>query len=210
MSTASGGHRYFLVNKPYDMLSQFKSDKEEVLLGDLDFRFPEGTHAIGRLDKQSEGLLLLTTNKKVTGLLFQGDILHKRTYLVKVKNTVSEESLQRLRDGVQIRVKGGDHYTTTPCPVMIVDAPAGLFPPPYFNTGFPPYTWLQITLTEGKFRQVRKMTAALHHRCQRLIRISIEDICLDTMQPGEVKEMEEPVFFNLLKINNWQPVASPV
>ena len=73
MSTTTGGHRYFLINKPYDMLSQFKSDKAEVLLGQLDFPFPEGTHAIGRLDKQSEGLLLLTTNKKVTGLLFQGE-----------------------------------------------------------------------------------------------------------------------------------------
>ena len=80
-------HRYFLVNKPYNMVSQFVSSHDVRLLGDLNFDFPEGTHAIGRLDQNSEGLLLLTTNKKITKLLFQGPIPHKRTYLVQVKNT---------------------------------------------------------------------------------------------------------------------------
>ena len=84
------GHRYFIVNKPCDMVSQFVSSHEVNLLGNLDFIFPEGTHAIGRLDNHSEGLLILTTNKKVTRLLFQGETAHKRTYLVQVKNVVSE------------------------------------------------------------------------------------------------------------------------
>jgi len=193
-------HRYFIVNKPYDMLSQFKSEREAALLGDLNFNFPAGTHAIGRLDKQSEGLLLLTTNKKITRLLFQGDIPHTRTYLVRVKNTITEASLQAMRAGLPIRGKGGENYLTAPCPVQVVNEPEDLFQPSQSFPLYPPYTWLTITLTEGKFRQIRKMTAALHHRCQRLIRTAIEDILLGDLQPGEVRELSEEAFFSGLHI----------
>jgi 23S rRNA pseudouridine2457 synthase len=194
--------RYFIVNKPYDMLSQFKSEKNGDLLGSLEFDFPEGIHAVGRLDKQSEGLLILTTNKKITRLLFQGDILHKRTYLVKVKNNVSEESLQRLRTGITIRVKGGENYITAGCEANIVQKPSNLFQQVNPLPEFAPHTWLLITLTEGKFHQIRKMVRMIHHRCQRLIRISIEDLALENLAPGHVKEIEEAVFFRLLKIEN--------
>jgi 23S rRNA pseudouridine2457 synthase len=168
--------RYFIVNKPYGMESQFISPYPGPLLGDLVFNFPEGTHAIGRLDKHSEGLLLLTTNKKVTALLFQSKVPHKRTYLVQVRHKMDETSLQQLRTGVTIRIKGGGEYTTPPCEVQIVEQPEDIFPSP---RSFPPYlksTWLLITLTEGRFRQVRKMVAAVRHRCMRLIRVSIEDL----------------------------------
>ena len=77
--------RYFIIYKPVNMVSQFISSHEVRLLGDLGFDFPEGTHAIGRLDQHSEGLLLLTTNKKITKQLFQGEKPHTRTYLVQVK-----------------------------------------------------------------------------------------------------------------------------
>ncbi|MEP6746462.1 MAG: pseudouridine synthase [Bacteroidota bacterium] len=194
--------RYFIVNKPYDMLSQFVCAKGGELLGSLDFNFPEGIHAVGRLDKQSEGLLILTTNKKITRLLFQGDILHKRTYLVKVKNKVSEESLQQLRTGIKIRVKGGENYTTTACEASIVQKPAGLFQQVNPLPDFAPHTWLRITLTEGKYHQIRKMVRIIHHRCQRLIRFSIEDLALEDLAPGQVREIEETAFFRLLKINN--------
>jgi 23S rRNA pseudouridine2457 synthase len=199
-----GGDRYFIVNKPCDMVSQFVSSHAVRLLGDLDFRFPEGTHAIGRLDNHSEGLLILTTNKKVTRLLFQGETLHKRTYLVKVKYAVSAGSLERLRDGVPIRVRGGENYTTAPCEAEIVAEPAGLFPNGYETKDYTPHTWLLITLTEGKFHQVRKMVAALRHRCIRLIRVSIEDLLLADLPVGAVREMEEALFFRQLKIGNWK------
>src|SRR5580698_9422662 len=97
-------HRYFVVNKPYNMVSQFVSSHAKRVLGELGFDFPEGTHPIGRLDNDSEGLLILTTDKRVTRLLFQGTIPHRRTYLVKVKRIVSEESLEQLRSGISIRV----------------------------------------------------------------------------------------------------------
>ena len=100
-------HRYFILNKPMNMVSQFVSSHQVKLLGDLDFNFPEETHAIGRLDQNSEGLLLLTTNKKVTRLLFQGPVPHTRTYLVQVKNTVSAETVLRLANGIAISAPNG-------------------------------------------------------------------------------------------------------
>lgn len=194
-------HRYFILNKPYNMVSQFVSTHNVVLLGDLNFKFPVGTHAIGRLDNNSEGLLLLTSNKRVTRLLFQDTVLHSRTYLVQVKNIVTEESLGQLRVGVNIRIKGGEEYTTAPCNVEVVAAPANLFSSGYELRKGVPCTWLQITLTEGKFHQVRKMVAAIHHPCKRLIRTSIEDIQLGNMKPGEVREIAEEEFFRKLRIS---------
>ncbi|MCD6064038.1 MAG: tRNA pseudouridine synthase [Flavipsychrobacter sp.] len=181
------------------MLSQFIS-ADMVGLHDLNYPFPEGIHAIGRLDKDSEGLLLLTTNKKVTRLLFQGEKLHKRTYLVKVRYAVSQESLTALRNGISIRIKGGDYYTTTPCEADIVTMPEGLFDNPFESKDYVPYTWLRITLTEGKFHQIRKMVNAINHRCKRLIRVSIEQLELAQLQPGEIKEMNEQDFFAQLDI----------
>jgi 23S rRNA pseudouridine2457 synthase len=197
-------HRYFALNKPYKMVSQFVSSHKVGLLGDVDFTFPEGTHAIGRLDNHSEGLLLLTTNKKVTKLLFESDTPHKRTYLVKVKNIVSPESLLKLQTGTNIRVKGGGDYITTPCDVQIVEPPIDLFKGGANQREGLPTTWLSITLIEGKYHQVRKMVASVHHQCQRLIRMNIEDIRLENLQAGEVREIEEDDFFSKLKIDNWK------
>jgi 23S rRNA pseudouridine2457 synthase len=193
-------HRYFVLNKPIQMVSQFVSSHSVPLLGSLSFNFPEETHAIGRLDQHSEGVLLLTTNKKITKLLFQGAVPHKRTYLVQVKNTVSAETVIKLSNGIEITASNGTVFKTTPCDVKLVQKPPNLF-----EAGKPLHknvmtTWLQITLTEGKFHQVRKMVAAVNHRCLRLIRISIEDIVIGNMQPGEVVELDEHDFFALLKL----------
>jgi 23S rRNA pseudouridine2457 synthase len=194
------GHRYFIINKPYNMVSQFISPDKVRLLGDLDFNFPEGTHAVGRLDNHSEGLLILTTNKKITRLLFESEQPHKRTYLVQVRNEVSEETLEQLRTGVTIRVKGGLDWVTTPCGVEKIEKPANLYPRAHSLREDLAHSWLLLTLTEGKFHQVRKMTAAVRHHCYRLIRVSIEDLELGDMQPGDVKEIGEEELFRLLKI----------
>ena len=98
-------NRYILLNKPYNMVSQFISSHDVPLLGDLDFQFPEGTHAIGRLDKTSEGLLILTTDKTVTRKLFLAAQPHKRSYLVMVQNKVTAETLSRLQQGISIQIK---------------------------------------------------------------------------------------------------------
>jgi 23S rRNA pseudouridine2457 synthase len=196
--------RYFIVNKPYNMLSQFIGPHKVRMLGDLEFDFPMGTHPIGRLDGISEGLLILTTNKKVTRYLFQSEKPHRRTYLVRVYKVVSQETLQQLRTGVKIRIRGTEEmYLTSPCEVAIVKKPANLFQSGYEFDENAPHTWLVITMTEGKFRQIRKMITAVRHSCQRLIRIAIEDLSLDGLQPGEIKEIEEVDFFKKLKIENW-------
>ncbi len=192
--------RYFLLNKPYGMESQFVSPYPGPLLGDIDFDFPAGTHAVGRLDKNSEGLLLLTTNKKVTALLFQSKAPHNRIYLVQVKHKVEPETLERLRTGVSIRIKGGVYYTTPPCDVQLVKKPKDLFPTPFVQSDRAITSWLLITLTEGKYHQVRKMVTAVRHRCIRLIRVSIEGLLLGDIQPGSVLEIEEDYFF--ANINN--------
>jgi 23S rRNA pseudouridine2457 synthase len=196
-------NRYFIINKPCNMVSQFVSPHKVGLLGDLDYNFPEGTHAIGRLDNHSEGLLILTTNKNVTRLLFSGDIQHKRVYLVQVNNVLSYENLNQLRNGVSIRVEGGGNYTTPACEVNIVENPGTIYPYIQSTKQYGPHTWLLISLYEGKYRQVRKMMAAVHHRCKRLIRVSIEYLILGELHPGGVKEMEENEFFRNLKIEKY-------
>lgn len=189
-----------MVNKPYDMVSQFTSPHPVKLLGDLDFNFPPGTHAIGRLDKESEGLLLLTTNKKVTRLLFQGHALHKRDYLVQVKNMITSDGIHRLKTGVTLKGKGGEDYISKPADVIIVEKPLNLVPLEHVLFEHPLHTWLRLSLTEGKFHQVRKMVAAVRHPCLRLIRLSIENIILGDLAPGCVKEIPENIFFQQLNI----------
>jgi 23S rRNA pseudouridine2457 synthase len=199
--------RYFIINKPANMVSQFVSPDDVGLLGDLEFDFPEGIHAVGRLDSHSEGLLILTTNKRVTNLLFQGEIPHKRTYWVNVCHDVSEETLHLLRTGIGIRIKGDVEYITSPCEVEIIARPEVLTK--HQSEAYEvPNTWLSITLTEGKFHQVRKMVRTAGHRCKRLVRASIEDLELGDLPPGGVKELEETEFFRLLKINNWNSAIS--
>ncbi len=197
----SSTHRYFIINKPYDMVSQFVSSHEVKLLGDLDFEFPEGTHAIGRLDNHSEGLLILTTNKKITRLLFDPKKKHKRTYLVMVKNIVTEELLLQLRTGVTIPVKDGEPYIAVPDSIEIVtDVTDHYIHIDDFRQQYP-HTWLLMTLTEGKFHQVRKMCLAINRRCLRLIRISIEELKLGDLKPGCVKELNEKDFFKLIDVD---------
>jgi len=201
-------HRYFVVHKPVNMVSQFISSHDVNLLGSLNFDFPEGTHAIGRLDNHSEGLLLLTTNKKVTKLLFQGHKPHTRTYLVQVKNKITPATVNALANGIQISAPGGSAYLTSPCTVNIVEDPAvysHLFEAYLLTPATPLHqnvvtSWVLITLTEGKFHQVRKMVAAVHHRCIRLIRVAIENIYLGNLPAGGVQEIQEDDFFKLLDL----------
>ena len=191
-------NRYFLLNKPYNMVSQFISSHKVPLLGDLNFNFPEGTHAIGRLDKTSEGLLILTTDKTVTRKLFLAAQPHKRSYLVMVQNKVTAETLSRLQQGISIQIKTGEYYIAKPEAVEIISDPKALYKYVTDSREIYPHTWLLITLTEGKFRQVRKMVLAVKHRCIRLIRLSISNILLEDMEPGAVREIDEGRFYKHL------------
>lgn len=181
------------------MVSQFISSHDVPLLGDIDFDFPEGTHAIGRLDKTSEGLLLLTTDKTVTRKLFLAAQPHRRSYLVMVQNKMTAETFQQLQQGVSIQIEKGAYYIAKPHAVEMITGPVNLYQYAKGSADTYPHTWLLITLTEGKFRQVRKMVLAVKHRCLRLIRLSISNILLGDMKPGEVREIGGDEFYRLLE-----------
>jgi 23S rRNA pseudouridine2457 synthase len=192
--------RYFIIYKPYKMLSQFVKIRKKRCLGDLDFIFPEGTNALGRLDDNSEGLLILTNNKQLTPLLLNPENLHARVYWVQVHGKVAEEELKTLETGVKIRLNPNDYFTK-PCKARIIEAPQNLAPRGHPVSPDLLTTWIELTLTEGKFHQVRKMTSAIGHQTMRLIRVSIEDVFLTDMKPGEVRELQEEEIFSKLKIN---------
>lgn len=194
-------HRYFIVNKPYGMVSQFVSPDAVPLLGDLDFPFPESTHAIGRLDATSEGLLILTTDKRVTRLLYSGTKAHQRSYLVMVRHKVTAETLTKLQEGIVIPVANREPYIAKPVAVEMITDPQRIYPYATDPREAYPHTWLLITLTEGKFRQVRKMVMAAKHRCLRLIRVSIGGLVLDDLPPGVVKEIDGAILWEKIGIN---------
>lgn len=193
-------NRYFIIYKPYKMISQFVSPYEQRLLGALDFDFPEGTHAVGRLDDESEGLLILTTDKSLTQKLLHPQKKHKRNYVVQVKRLVEEDTLKKLSLGIEIEIKTKGVYLTEPCEVYLINTPDYLPPREPQVMEYEPHSWLEFVLTEGKNRQIRKMCKAVSHNCKRLIRTKIEDLTIEGMQPGEVKEMDQQTLFNLLKL----------
>ena len=193
-------HRYFILNKPAGIVSQFVSTHSVGLLGDINFIFPEGTHAIGRLDMDSEGLLLLTTDKRVTRLLFLASKPHLRTYLVMVQHSILPSVFQQLQNGIAIKIKNNETYIAKPEDIQIITDATTLYAFAEDRRTVYPHTWLLITLTEGKYRQVRKMVLAAKHRCLRLIRLSISNITLGDLKPGEVKEVDEKSFYGLLGI----------
>ena len=192
--------RYFVIYKPYKMVSQFVSSHKLRLLCDLDYAFPEGTNAVGRLDNDSEGLLILTNNKSLVGKLMHPDRKRSKRYVVQVEKMVSEEKLNILRNGVNILVKGKGEYFTKECEVNIIDKPNYLPERGHSFRDDLPQTWLEFVLKEGKNRQIRKMCSAVRHDCKRLIRTHIEDLDIIGMKAGEVKEIGQEELFSKLGI----------
>ncbi len=183
------------------MISQFVSPyPEQRLLGDLDFDFPEGTHAVGRLDNDSEGLLILTTDKTIVRRLLHPDRLHLRRYFVYVENVPSPETISQLCEGIDILVKKRGLYLTKSCDVKLLEKNPDIpeRDPPFIE--YRPHAWLEFNLVEGKNRQIRKMCKAVRHECKRLVRVSIEDLDLTGMKPGDVREMQEDEFIAKLKL----------
>jgi 23S rRNA pseudouridine2457 synthase len=187
---------YFIIFKPYNMLSQFSETPEGgAVLKEL-ADFPKDVYPVGRLDKDSEGLLILTNDKQLNNLLLNPKYEHVRTYWVQVDGIPTGESIQKLEVGVTI-----EGYKTRPAKVEIIEEP--LLPPrdpPIRYRKNLPTSWIMITLIEGKNRQVRKMTAAVGFPTLRLIRSSIEGISLQNMQPGDVVEMKKEEIYRKLKL----------
>jgi 23S rRNA pseudouridine2457 synthase len=181
------------------MLSQFVRMPKKKVLADLDYNFPEGTNALGRLDENSEGLLILSNNKQLTHLLLKPENLHTRVYWVQVHGKVSAETLQKLEQGISIRMHKEDYFTK-PCKARVIDTPTNLAQRGHPVSDDKITTWIELILTEGKFHQVRKMTAAVGHQTMRLIRVAIEDVLLLDMKPGEVREIKQEELYSKLKI----------
>lgn len=182
-------HRHFIIHKPYGFLSQFiyELKRKKKLLGEL-YDFPAGTMAIGRLDEDSEGLLLLTTNGMVSEEIRSKKI--PKEYWVQVDGSIDEASAEKLRAGVEIGFKG-TKYITRPAEVNLIPTPN--FAPrsqKIRDDRHGPTSWISITIGEGKFRQVRKMTAAVGFPTLRLVRVRIGSIHLNDLKSGEVLEVD--------------------
>ncbi len=184
-------HHHFILNKPYGYLSQFiyQLKRNKKLLGEL-YDFPQGTMAIGRLDEDSEGLILLTTDGMMSELVRSKKV--DKEYYVQVDGIITQEAIDKIQSGVEIGFKGSK-YKTKPCKAFLVSEI-----PNFGERGkkirderHGPTSWISITLNEGKFRQVRKMTSAVGFPTLRLVRIRIGTIYLNNLKSGEVIEISD-------------------
>lgn len=172
------------------MLSQFTKEGEHQTLADLDYNFPKDIYPVGRLDADSEGLLLLTNDNRLKTQLLDPKRKHLRTYWVQVEGEITDEACAKLSSGVQISVNG-KKYNTLPAKARKIDLPTlpERNPPIRFRANIPT-SWIEISLHEGKNRQVRKMTASVGFPTLRLVRHRIgQHLVADGLQPGDVKEI---------------------
>ncbi|MFK7808428.1 MAG: pseudouridine synthase [Saprospiraceae bacterium] len=194
--------KYYLLYKPYGFLSQFtKEHPDHRTLAELCPDIPKDVFPVGRLDKDSEGLLLLTSDKRVNSKLLHPANQHNRTYLAQVEGIPSPSAIEQLNAGPQIKV-GKQKYKCLPCVGALLEKEPELpeRDPPIRVRKTVPDSWLQLTLQEGKNRQVRKMCAAVGHPVLRLLRISIEDLTLEGMTLGELREIDKATFYTKLRL----------
>jgi len=192
---------YCFIYKPFNVLSQFSSQDGKQTLKDF-FDVPNDVYPVGRLDYDSEGLLVLTNDKKLNHALLHPLHAHQREYWVQVDGAISKAAVQQLQQGVSITTEG-KKYQTKQCSVSIFET-APLVPdrnPPVRFRKNIPTSWIKIKLTEGKNRQVRKMTAAVGFPTLRLIRHRIEKCTLDGLMPGEMRIFEQREMYHLLSLN---------
>ena len=181
-------HRHFLIHKPYGYLSQFIGEAKKKKLGAF-HDFPAGIMAIGRLDEDSEGLLLLTTDGKMSEHIRSKKF--EKEYYAQLDGLIDEAALARLRAGVEIGIHNV-RYQTSPCTAFRLDPAPGFAPRTrkIRDDRHGPTSWVSITLTEGKYRQIRKMTAAVGFPTLRLVRVRVGSLHLGALQPGEVVEIK--------------------
>jgi 23S rRNA pseudouridine2457 synthase len=183
--------KYYLIYKPFRVLSQFSPVEGKKCLADY-FRFEKDVYSIGRLDYDSEGLMLLTNDKKLKTIIQNPAMNHTKEYLVQVDGDITNEATEHLQKGVEIKIESGK-YMTRPCNVEKLELEPKLpdrNPPIRFRQNIPA-PWIKVILTEGKNRQIRKMTAKVGFPALRIVRIAIGKIGLDRMQPGEWKAIEQ-------------------
>ena len=182
--------------KPYGVICQFSPDGDKPTLAN--FRLPKGVYAAGRLDHDSEGLLLLTDDGGLQHRLTDPKFKHEKTYWVQVDRVPPLSKIERLARGVPI--KGG---RTRPCKVKLLAEEPDLPPrdPPIRFRKTVPTAWLEIRLTEGKNRQVRRMTAHISHPTLRLVRARIGDLTLKGLAPGHWRDLNSSEYRRIIKAN---------
>jgi 23S rRNA pseudouridine2457 synthase len=175
--------QYIAFYKPYGVLCQFSGEEHDITLAN--FNLPKEVYPAGRLDKDSEGLLLLTNDGQFNQRLTNPRFHKEKTYWVQVERIPTEAKLTELKKGVKIK-----DYTTRACEVQIIDTPnvEDRTPPIRFRKNVPT-CWLEIKITEGKNRQVRRMTASIGHPTLRLIRVKMGKLGIGNLGPGEWKEV---------------------
>jgi 23S rRNA pseudouridine2457 synthase len=176
-------------NKPYGVLSQFTPEPGSKWRTLAEFKFPLKVYALGRLDADSEGLLLLSDEPGINHTLLDPSNAHPREYWAQVEGSPSPDAMARLeRGGLKI-----DDYETRPCRARVLAPQPNIVPrnPPIRVRKNIPDTWVSLELTEGRNRQVRKMTAAIGHPTLRLIRVAIGDFKLTDIETGKWRELSD-------------------
>lgn len=181
------------------MLSQFTREAGHAVLSDV-FNFPKDVYPIGRLDHDSEGLLLLTNDKYLNKILLDPLSNKQKIYAALVEGRPDEAAIAKLQSGITLNLKGVK-YKTLPASVSMLEHfnPEERIPPVNY-TKHDTHTWMQISITEGKNRQVRRMFAAVGFPVLRLIRTGFEKLSIEDLKPGAVREYDRATFYELLNI----------
>lgn len=195
------GYRYFLLNKPCGFISQFTSaHRKNRKLGEL-YDFPEDVNPIGRLDKDSEGLLILTNDGALHQSLLNPENGHEREYWAQVHGEPTDKALADLYQEVTISIEGQTYQTRPAFAQKLSPQPSVPARGKPLNARGPyPTPWIRLVLTEGKYRQARKMTAAVGLPTLRLIRKRIGGLTLDlyALKAGEVQEVSREYLYQAL------------
>ena len=193
--------KYYVMYKPFNVLNQFTKERPEHITLANFLHVDKDIYPVGRLDKDSEGLVLLTNDKTINSQLLDPAFGHSRTYLVQVDGDITPEAIEKASGGVSIKLDSG-LYTTKPCIIKKMSKAPALperNPPVRFRKLIPT-SWIKIELKEGKNRQIRRMMAAIGFPVLRLVRVQLEDLRLGKLQPGEYQEYPSKEIFKLLKI----------
>lgn len=191
---------YPIAYKPFNVLTQFSGEKPDETLQMLQYDFPKDVYPVGRLDKDSEGLLLLTNNKRLNHRLLAPKFKHEKEYWAQVEKAPTPAALEQLSKGLTL-----NDCPTLPAKAKRLEAEPELplrNPPLRYRAAIPT-AWISLILTEGRNRQVRRMTAAVGFPTLRLVRWRLENLILGGLQPGQVRELtkdERTELFRRMKL----------
>lgn len=187
---------YYCFHKPYGVLSQFSDEGGHQGLGHF-LNLPKDVYPVGRLDHDSEGLLLLTNDNRLKTRLLDPNKGHQRTYFIQVEGQITENDIAKLLLPMEINFKGKRHNCVAVNAKIIDDPNFGERVPPIRVRKEIPTSWISVTLTQGKNRQVRRMSAHIGFPTLRLIRVGFGSIQLENLKPGELRTLSERQFLSL-------------